>query len=287
VFADGRLARRRSDSNGDGQSDTWTFYRGDEILRTEIDRDGDGFRDEVTTYQNGQVDREEVDNNGDGRPDAVSLYASGQISEKREDLDFDGRPDVVSRYKNGSSPAARRTPPRCSRCGTRTAPGDRDRGGAARGAFVRHRVRLGDLARDRAARGARGARGRAARTREPGSRAAQADRATALAGPRARRARACRGHGAAQLPVAREPRGREPAAARAGRGLSGFRLFAENIGATSVSGDRVRAIVDEWMRSHDHRENVLNPAFNTSGVGVAETGAGQTIIVELYATYPR
>jgi uncharacterized protein YkwD len=83
------------------------------------------------------------------------------------------------------------------------------------------------------------------------------------------------------------PEGLNPLQRAQGAGVSGFRLFAENIGATTVSGDRVRTIVDEWMRSHDHRENVLNPAFNTSGVGVAETSSGQTIIVELYATYPR
>ncbi len=83
------------------------------------------------------------------------------------------------------------------------------------------------------------------------------------------------------------PEGENPLQRAQSAGLSGFRLFAENIGATSVSGDHVQIIVDEWMRSHDHRENVLNPAFNTSGVGVVETGSGQTIIVELYATYPR
>ncbi len=83
------------------------------------------------------------------------------------------------------------------------------------------------------------------------------------------------------------PEGQNPLERAQSAGLSGFRLFAENIGASTVSGDRVRTIVDEWMRSRDHRENVLNPAFNTSGVGVAETSAGQTIVVELYATYPR
>ncbi len=83
------------------------------------------------------------------------------------------------------------------------------------------------------------------------------------------------------------PEGENPLQRAQAAGLSGFRLFAENIGATSVGGDRVQIIVDEWMRSRDHRENVLNPAFNTSGVGVAENGGGQTIIVELYATYPR
>ncbi len=83
------------------------------------------------------------------------------------------------------------------------------------------------------------------------------------------------------------PEGANPLQRAQAAGLSGFRLFAENIGATTVGGDRVRIIVEEWMRSHDHRENVLNPAFNTSGVGVAESPTGQTIIVELYATYPR
>jgi len=83
------------------------------------------------------------------------------------------------------------------------------------------------------------------------------------------------------------PEGVNPLQRVQAAGLSGFRLLAENIGATNVAGDRVQTIVSEWMRSHDHRENVLNPAFNTSGVGVVETDGGQTIIVELYATYPR
>jgi uncharacterized protein YkwD len=69
-------------------------------------------------------------------------------------------------------------------------------------------------------------------------------------------------------------------------GLSGFKLLAENIGASTVGGDRLEAIVDEWMNSHDHRENVLNPAFNTAGVAVVDAPGGRTLVVELYATYP-
>jgi len=69
-------------------------------------------------------------------------------------------------------------------------------------------------------------------------------------------------------------------------GVSGFHLLAENIGASNVGGDRVGAIVDEWMRSHDHRENVLNPAFNTAGVAVVDAPGDRTLVVELYATYP-
>jgi uncharacterized protein YkwD len=68
-------------------------------------------------------------------------------------------------------------------------------------------------------------------------------------------------------------------------GVTGFRLLAENIGQSNVAGDRVDAIVVEWMRSHDHRENVLNPAFNTAGVAVVEAPGDKTIVVELYATY--
>ena len=39
--------------------------------------------------------------------------------------------------------------------------------------------------------------------------------------------------------------------------------------------------------AEDLRAILLNPAFNSSGVGVVEAASGQTIIVELYATYPR
>jgi hypothetical protein len=31
----------------------------------------------------------------------------------------------------------------------------------------------------------------------------------------------------------------------------------------------------------------LNPAFNTSGVAIVEAPNGRTLVVELYATYPR
>lgn len=81
------------------------------------------------------------------------------------------------------------------------------------------------------------------------------------------------------------PEGLNPPQRATAAGVTGFRLLAENIGASSISGDRIESIVVEWMRSHDHRENVLNPAFNTAGVGVVEAPGNQTIVVELYATY--
>jgi uncharacterized protein YkwD len=81
------------------------------------------------------------------------------------------------------------------------------------------------------------------------------------------------------------PEGLNPLQRVTGAGISGFRLLAENIGSSTVGGDRVTAIVDGWMNSHDHRENVLNPAFNTAGVAVVDAPGGQTIVVELYATF--
>ncbi|MFI5315822.1 MAG: CAP domain-containing protein [Myxococcota bacterium] len=81
------------------------------------------------------------------------------------------------------------------------------------------------------------------------------------------------------------PEGKNPLDRVTAAGVSGFRLLAENIGQSSVGGDRVEAIVVEWMRSHDHRENVLNPAFNTAGVAVVDAPGGETIVVELYATF--
>ena len=68
-------------------------------------------------------------------------------------------------------------------------------------------------------------------------------------------------------------------------GIGGFRLLAENIGDTNVSGDRAGAILEAWMRSPIHRENVLNPAFNSGGLGMARTPDGRLIAVQLYATF--
>jgi uncharacterized protein YkwD len=81
------------------------------------------------------------------------------------------------------------------------------------------------------------------------------------------------------------PEGQNPLQRVQAAGLSGFRLLAENIGATTESYALAR-IVTEWMRSHDHRENLLNPAFNTTGLAVVSDGT-RTIAVQLYATYPR
>jgi uncharacterized protein YkwD len=68
-------------------------------------------------------------------------------------------------------------------------------------------------------------------------------------------------------------------------GISGFALLAENIGKTNVSSDQLHALMDGWMASTSHRENLLNPAFNTTGIAVIATPAGESIAVELFATF--
>lgn len=79
--------------------------------------------------------------------------------------------------------------------------------------------------------------------------------------------------------------GKNPLERTRSAGIEGFRLLAENIGATNITGDRNAEVIRGWMNSPIHRENVLNPAFNTTGVGLAESPAGTTIVVQLYATF--
>jgi uncharacterized protein YkwD len=82
-----------------------------------------------------------------------------------------------------------------------------------------------------------------------------------------------------------DPKGRSPLDRVQQAGVSGFRMLAENIGASDVSGDRLDSIVQAWLESPVHRQNLLHPAFNTSGIGMARTSSGRTIAVQLFATY--
>jgi len=81
------------------------------------------------------------------------------------------------------------------------------------------------------------------------------------------------------------PAGQNPLDRARAAGVEGYRLLAENIGTTSTRGDRIGAIVTAWLGSPDHRENLLNPAFNTAGTAVLQTDDGRMLIVQLYATY--
>ncbi len=81
------------------------------------------------------------------------------------------------------------------------------------------------------------------------------------------------------------PDGQDPLERVRAAGIEGLKLLAENIGSSDMGDDRVGAIVEEWLRSPRHRENLLNPAFNSSGVAVVEASNGRTLAVQLYATF--
>ena len=68
--------------------------------------------------------------------------------------------------------------------------------------------------------------------------------------------------------------------------LEGFSLAAENIGATNRAAPN-REIVSGWLGSPLHRTNLLAPAFNATGIGIARTPDGRLLYTQLYVTYPR
>jgi uncharacterized protein YkwD len=80
--------------------------------------------------------------------------------------------------------------------------------------------------------------------------------------------------------------GRNPLQRVQAAGIAGFSLLAENLGRSSVQGPRLEAIVRGWLASPVHRENLLNPAFNTSGAAVLRSASGETFAVQLYACIP-
>lgn len=68
--------------------------------------------------------------------------------------------------------------------------------------------------------------------------------------------------------------------------VAGFTLAAENIGATNRPAPN-REIVTGWLNSAVHRTNLLAPAFNATGIGIARAQDGSLLYTQLYVTYPR
>jgi uncharacterized protein YkwD len=82
------------------------------------------------------------------------------------------------------------------------------------------------------------------------------------------------------------PEGLTPPARMKRAGVVGYTLAGENIGTTTRS-DPNREIVSAWMASPVHRDNVLAPVFNTTGVGIARAADGTWYYTQLYGTRPR
>lgn len=79
--------------------------------------------------------------------------------------------------------------------------------------------------------------------------------------------------------------GRNPLERVQAAGVQGFHLLAENIGESTDRGDRILAVLDAWLSSVVHRENLLNPVFNQTGVGSAQAADGRSVFVQLFATF--
>jgi uncharacterized protein YkwD len=82
------------------------------------------------------------------------------------------------------------------------------------------------------------------------------------------------------------PEGVTPPGRMKQAGVVGYTLAGENIGTTTRL-DPNREIVRAWMASTAHRDNVLAPVFNTTGVGIALSADGTWYYTQLFGTRPR
>ena len=69
-------------------------------------------------------------------------------------------------------------------------------------------------------------------------------------------------------------------------GITGITLAGENVGTTSRL-DPNREIVTAWMQSPAHHDNIVAPAFNATGIGVARAADGSFYYTQVFVTKPR
>ncbi len=82
------------------------------------------------------------------------------------------------------------------------------------------------------------------------------------------------------------PEGWTPPDRLARGGITDITLAGENVGLTN-RGDPNAEIVEGWLASPVHRQNLLAPMFNTTGVGIARAADGTLYYTQLYVTVPR
>lgn len=82
------------------------------------------------------------------------------------------------------------------------------------------------------------------------------------------------------------PEGDTPVDRLAAAGVEGFRLAAENLGRTQ-GGEPNRDVLAGWLSSAVHRNNLLAPVFNGTGIGVVRGPDGALYYTQLYVTWPR
>jgi uncharacterized protein YkwD len=62
----------------------------------------------------------------------------------------------------------------------------------------------------------------------------------------------------------------------------GFEKLGENIGLNRGHKEPVAYAVEQWLGSRGHRESMLDPQFEKTGVGVAMSGDGVFYFTQLY-----
>jgi uncharacterized protein YkwD len=82
------------------------------------------------------------------------------------------------------------------------------------------------------------------------------------------------------------PEGANPLDRLQQHGVTDMRLAAENLGKTTQS-DPSAQIVRSWLQSPDHRSNLLAPALNFTGIGIARGADGSLIYTQVYILVPR
>jgi uncharacterized protein YkwD len=82
------------------------------------------------------------------------------------------------------------------------------------------------------------------------------------------------------------PEGANPVDRLGAARVDDMRLAAENLGKTTEDNPSLQ-IVKQWLASPDHRSNLLAPAFNFTGIGVARDARGALIYTQVYIAAPR
>ena len=82
------------------------------------------------------------------------------------------------------------------------------------------------------------------------------------------------------------PEGANPVDRIHAGGVSHFSLAGENVGMTSRSNPNAE-IFQGWLASPDHHDNLVAPAFNATGVGIARRADGTLFYTQVYVTFPR
>jgi uncharacterized protein YkwD len=65
-------------------------------------------------------------------------------------------------------------------------------------------------------------------------------------------------------------------------GIGDWRQIGENIAWMTGQSDPASHVVSSWMGSPGHRENLLNPKYEESGIGIAVTSDGQYYFTQVF-----